>query len=147
MQVTDHVRTRFWQKVSVSGGCWLWHGSLSRKGYGAMTIQGKYIPAHRIAYLLHYGELPSHLFVCHTCDVRNCVRPDHLFLGTAKDNACDRAAKERGGQAKFTTAQVQEIRALHAPGTIGYKRLARQYGVTVTVIARLITRRTYKEVS
>lgn len=78
-------------------GCWLWMAALSKYGYGKIGNEGerRTIPAHRASYLLHVGPIPAGLFVCHACDVRHCVNPDHLWLGDAGDNARDAASKGR----------------------------------------------------
>lgn len=75
-------------------GCWLWTGFLYRNGYGEFYLKGKQL-AHRAAYSLFCGLIPEGMFVCHTCDVRNCVNPDHLWLGTVKDNQQDMSLKGR----------------------------------------------------
>lgn len=83
---------RFWTFVERGDGCWLWTGALGgRGGYGRFDADR----AHRVAYELVVGPIPPGLFVCHHCDVPRCVRPDHLFVGTAKDNAQDRDRKGR----------------------------------------------------
>ena len=87
---------RFWSKVDQSvEGCWLWQGTLLAQGYGCFKIAGKMYKAHRVAYTLAIEAIPPGLFVCHHCDTPRCVRPDHLFLGTIKDNAQDAVKKGR----------------------------------------------------
>lgn len=75
--------------------CMLWTGTKLKNGYGHMGVNGKLMLAHRLSYLLHYGILPKNLHVLHKCDNPSCVRPDHLFLGTDKDNARDCINKGR----------------------------------------------------
>lgn len=101
---------RFWEKVDKSGDCWLWLGFVEPRGYGQFCETGtrKTVPAHRVAWELHHGEtIPAGLFVCHRCDVRHCVNPDHLWLGDHDENMKDMTSKgrqargERHGYRKF----------------------------------------------
>src|SRR5215471_12210203 len=93
---------RFWAKVAKSESCWLWRGGVNPGGYGTIfdPTKGHVVSAHRVAWKLTYGSYPE-LFVLHTCDVRHCVRPDHLWLGTQLDNMRDCSVKGR----KRNTAQ------------------------------------------
>lgn len=87
---------RFWAKVVKGDGCWEWQGARDRKGYGVCAIGNRRTAtAHRWLYEQTHGELPDHIYVCHHCDNPRCVRPDHLFIGTAKDNAHDAIQKGR----------------------------------------------------
>jgi len=98
---------RFWPKVDKSAGpekCWIWKGAMYPNGYGGFAMRdfekgvAKSGYAHRAAYILSFGAIPRKLHVCHTCDVRNCVNPDHLFLGTATDNIRDCISKGRNAR-------------------------------------------------
>lgn len=86
---------RFWALVEKTDSCWLWTGSTWDHGYGEFKVLGERVLAHRYSYELANGPIPDARLVCHKCDVPLCVRPDHLFLGTAGDNNRDAAAKGR----------------------------------------------------
>jgi hypothetical protein len=101
---TPEIEERFWRKVNKDGpvprpgmsNCWLWTASLTR-GYGEIFLHGKNRRAHRVGYVIQSGTLiPDGLSVLHKCDINNCVRLDHLFLGTQTDNMRDMHAKGRG---------------------------------------------------
>jgi hypothetical protein len=87
----QHIE-RFWSRVTKTDTCWLW----SAKGRGAFVIDGRQYVAARISFLIHHGRYPT-LLVCHHCDNPRCVRPDHLFEGTSKDNSQDMVRKGRHG--------------------------------------------------
>lgn len=131
--------SRFWAKVDKSGDCWEWQGARFPSGYGCVsTSHGKHKfsqRAHRAAWQLTRGPIPDGLFVCHHCDNRPCVRPDHLFLGTTRDNFADMRRKNRSAhgsrnvKAKLAEADIPVIRTLFEDGKSN-KEIALMYGVT-----------------
>lgn len=87
---------RFWSKVNKTESCWLWTGTRNSKGYGRFRDNDRMIVAHRIAWdLAGRGPIPAGMQLCHVCDVRACVNPEHLFLGTQSDNMRDCVKKGR----------------------------------------------------
>ena len=99
MGVSKPILERFWSKVQKTSNCWNWIGSQQGNGYGYLHngTREKRNPlrAHRFSYEIHYGDIPSGLWVLHKCDNRLCVNPKHLFLGDRTDNMRDCAAKGR----------------------------------------------------
>ena len=125
-----------------SSGCWEWQGAKNPGGYGLFTLGKKFKLAHRLSWEFTYGFEPIGLVICHTCDNRACVNPEHLFLGDNKDNAKDKMKKgrhvQRYGNSKLTIENVKEIRRLWITGEYSHLKLAGMFGVKHSCIGRVI---------
>lgn len=133
--VSRPIEERFWEKVAKGEGCWEWQGRRTKPGYGRFWpqgLKGPAVQAHRIAWELVNGPIPAGLYVCHSCDNPPCVRPDHLWLGTNRENQLDAVAKgrgnagERNNKARISTADAEAIRA----STEATGALAIRYGIS-----------------
>lgn len=138
------MRTVFYSKITKdASGCWLWNGVLDKKGYGRIFVNRKRYFAHRLSWIVHNGEIPQGMYILHKCDNPTCVNPDHLFIGTQKDNVDDCIEKGRrkhvaeslcriygskNGGARLTENDVIEIKKRLSVGE-QQKRLAIEYGV------------------
>lgn len=144
LSASDEARWN--QKVLRSAsGCWLWIGALTVDGYGMFSLKSRNYPAHRLAYILRYGQPDSGMLVRHTCDVRNCVNADHLVCGTTKSNAEDKVLRGRIGgethsQAKLTKEQIVEIFGLRKAGRTCIS-IGNQFGVSRQLVSFIGTGR------
>jgi HNH endonuclease len=152
--VASSARERFWSMVQKTDGCWEWAGTLHRTGYARFYFRRKAAAGHRVAWELECGPIPDGLLVCHRCDNKRCVRLDHLFLGTARDNVLDMVAKgrhvffrgSRHPRALVTEGQVLEIRRRSIAGerTI---RLAAAFGLSKSAAQHIVSGYSWRHLS
>lgn len=144
------------------GKCWLWCGSMHKSGYGTFCINQTLYQAHRVAYFLaHPGEIElaapadksAKQFVLHTCDMRACCNPEHLFLGSIADNTQDMVKKgrqrgvigENNPASKLSHRNVRTIRRLLTESGLTQWEIARRFGVSQSAISHIKLKHTYTE--
>jgi len=147
MELTEKNIKNFWKKVDIKSEdeCWEWTGCKNNDDYGQININKKTYRSHRISWILHYDDIPKDnsiygtMLVLHKCDNPGCVNPNHLFLGTNKDNMEDMVTKNRNkipdnsgekhGRHKLTEREVLEIRFKYSSCLYLQKDLAEEYGI------------------
>ena len=163
MLLTDRERTLFENKIlKAEDGCWLWTAAIKGNGYGNFGLRGKTKTAHRVAFLLYKGEIPEDKIVRHSCDVRCCVNPEHLLLGTYKDNSQDMVRHGRVAthwsktspekikkgdkhwNAKLTKAKALKAIAMYSSGKYSQREIGRRLGVHYASINDLVLGKTWK---
>lgn len=153
------LEVRFWKYVEKTDTCWMWRGCRTSSGYGRLQLpEQKTLRAHRLSYEFAYGEVPPNMWVLHHCDTPPCVRPEHLFLGTAADNVRDMMAKGRGKwksgtehglhkhpekahSAKLGWEQVGELRALK--GKMTHAELAKKFGISASQVYTILANKAW----
>ncbi len=162
------VEERLYSKVNKTLECWIWTASRTPGGYGQIRITGKSLAAHRVSWELANGPIPDGLCVLHLCDIRPCINPAHLFLGTKADNTRDMLAKgrdasgerngsktkpdriargERRWNARLNAALVAQIRLEYAAGGISQRSIARKFGVRQQAISNVVRGATWRHVT
>ena len=133
------MRKRFWEKIKKSpNGCWEWLGTKDKNGYGRIRFYGKIQYTHILSYRMNKGEIVKGLEVCHKCDNRSCVNPDHFFLGTQAENCLD--AKQKGRMHfgfKLKKEEVLSIVDFHSKG-INCKTIAKMFKISDSCVTAII---------
>ena len=168
MNITQKDIDRFWLHVDKSGECWIWIGSIMNNGYGEIGIshnkKHRNVSTHRFSWIISHGAIPDKKYICHTCDNKSCVNPDHLYVGTHSDNIRDAVIRNRIASGKrqgaythpekvrrgethslvkLTESQVIEIRNSR---NIKQRKLAIEYGVHFSTICDILRRKTWKHI-
>ena len=129
-------------------GCMIWMLGTVKGGYGKVSKRGKSSVAHRESWIAKNGPIPEGMILCHKCDVPSCVNPDHLFLGTHKENSRDMVRKGRSAKGSkiaksvLTEDLVRQIRSEN--GT--YAEIGRKFGVYQGTIRHVMLRETWRHV-
>lgn len=149
--IFDSDIERFGKKLCKVDGCWNWIKPMTT-GYGMFSFDGKSIYAHRFSYLIYNGDIESGLLVRHTCDNKKCVNPEHLVLGSNKDNSNDMVSRNRQTKtedvslSKLTNSEVLELREMESSGNYSVKELSDAFGVCESSINKIIKRDTWASI-
>lgn len=151
LQPSGTLASRLWARVrKMDNGCWEWTGRLARGGYGLIRRDncGPYVGVHRVSWELAHGSINDGLFVCHRCDNPPCVRPEHLFLGTHRDNMRDCFEKGRHPAAwhLLTKEQVADVRRTYRKNVVGFgqRALAKRLGCSPSTIQKIVENKTWR---
>lgn len=130
---------RFEAKFAKGEGCWEWQAAMGNQGYGHFWFRGRPRPSSQVSYILYKGDIEQGMHVLHRCDNRKCVNPDHLFLGTPRENIDDMLSKGRQakgealGTAKLTESQARAIRS----DPRSQRKIGAEYGISHTVVGQI----------
>ena len=152
-EIKESSENRFWKFVSKTENCWDWTGSKANYGYGQLSINGKPVRANRYSWILHNGEIPTGLMICHKCDNPSCVNPEHLFLGDQTANMQDMISKKRQkiskgcekSSCKLNETQVKNIRHLYK-NPFSARELAEKFQISKQNIYDIVNLKAWKHI-
>lgn len=140
---TPRAAALFHARYEKGDGCWLWTAAANKQGCGSVTFRGRKWRSTRVAWFLATGSDPGVMYVCHRCDNPRCVRPDHLFLGTARDNMRDMAMKGRQGNQRLSNEHVRQILSLAQSGKTN-DEIAAEFEVSPSTISTIARRKSWR---
>jgi len=151
---TGSPTERFWPRVIKTDTCWIWNGAKTPFGYGRLGVGEGWVMAHRFSWELANGPIPEGLFILHHCDNPPCVRPDHLFVGTLRDNTRDMTSKGRNrpprgvlsGRTHLTETDVRRMREMYASGTYKQQQLADAFGIAENTVSLIVNRKRWAHI-
>ena len=146
------LEERFWFKVNKTDYCWEWVGGKNSSGYGTIYNE-KTVLVHRLSWQIHFGDIIEGLCVCHSCDNKKCVNPDHLFLGTQQDNMNDMVEKggnnspkgEKNGMHKLSESDIHIIKYMLGEGST-QSNVAKLFGVSQPVISNINLQKAWRDI-
>ena len=162
----DSAEIKLLKKVKKTRTCWLWQGGTNLAGYGIICLWGDTYFAHRASYMIFVGPIPKGKMVLHKCDIPNCIKPKHLYAGTAADNMRDTQERgravtgddhwtrrnrsqtrgENNSFSKFTNAKVKRLRRLAERRKYTQRKLAKMFGVAQSTVYHVLSKRTWSHV-
>ena len=145
--MTPQDEKRFWDKIRKTETCWIWEAGKNKDGYGYFSLAGKNLRAHRVLWEMINGPIQIGAVLCHECDNRACVNPEHLWVGSDQSNASDMVRKGRSfrptgllnNNAKITPAKVRKMRALRGSGVL-LREIAKTFNVSVSLVSLIVRR-------
>lgn len=146
---------RFYEKIAFgSTECWHWIGTIDSVGYGRL-MHPKENKAHRISWIIHVGQIPKGMKILHRCDLRSCVNPDHLFLGSQSDNVKDMMNKKRNvakglngelnPMAKLTSEDVEKMKNIRKSTAMSFNKIAKIMGISTMTVYRACTGKSWRK--
>jgi len=151
--INSKIKERFFSKIEKTDTCWIWNSVRLTGNYGYFKYLGKYVRAHRMSYILANGHIPDNLLVLHTCDNPPCVNPEHLYLGTQKDNIKDKFDRGRNPNvngsknpvSKLSENEVLKIRELNKE-KYSNEIIAKMFSIDSSAVSLIINRKRWKHI-